>query len=126
VDDRDLRRRRWRCRRGMKELDILLLRWLDRASGHNSQHGVAAASRQPDEPTSERAFEPASGQAAERASEQATAQEWSAFDQILALPDPQLARHLLGGEPFSGPPDSGDPSTAQVAALLERIRNLPP
>ena len=27
----ELRRLRWRCRRGMRELDQLLVRWLDRA-----------------------------------------------------------------------------------------------
>jgi antitoxin CptB len=29
-DEAELRRLRWRCRRGMKELDVLLLRWLER------------------------------------------------------------------------------------------------
>ena len=29
----DLGRLRWRCRRGMKELDVLLERWLGRHSG---------------------------------------------------------------------------------------------
>src|SRR3546814_5616419 len=29
VDEAELRRLRWRCRRGMKELDQLLNRWLD-------------------------------------------------------------------------------------------------
>ena len=28
-DDADLRRLRWRCRRGMRELDQLMVRWLD-------------------------------------------------------------------------------------------------
>ena len=28
-DDPELRRLRWRCRRGMRELDQLMLRWLD-------------------------------------------------------------------------------------------------
>ena len=28
-DDAELRRLRWRCRRGMRELDQLMLRWLD-------------------------------------------------------------------------------------------------
>lgn len=31
-------RLRWRCRRGMKELDLLLVRWLDR------RYGAASAS----------------------------------------------------------------------------------
>jgi len=30
VDDAELRRLRWRCRRGMRELDQLLARWLER------------------------------------------------------------------------------------------------
>lgn len=29
ADDAELRRLRWRCRRGMRELDQLLTRWLD-------------------------------------------------------------------------------------------------
>ena len=29
-DDVELRRLRWRCRRGMRELDQLMTRWLDR------------------------------------------------------------------------------------------------
>jgi antitoxin CptB len=29
-DAAELGRLRWRCRRGMKELDLLLVRWLDR------------------------------------------------------------------------------------------------
>ncbi|MFT4179463.1 MAG: succinate dehydrogenase assembly factor 2 [Thermomonas sp.] len=30
-DEAELKKLRWRCRRGMKELDQLLERWLDRA-----------------------------------------------------------------------------------------------
>jgi antitoxin CptB len=30
ADDAELRRLRWRCRRGMRELDQLMLRYLDR------------------------------------------------------------------------------------------------
>ena len=30
-DDTELKKLRWRCRRGMRELDQLLERWLDRA-----------------------------------------------------------------------------------------------
>ena len=30
MDAKDLSRLRWRCRRGMRELDVLLLRYLDR------------------------------------------------------------------------------------------------
>jgi antitoxin CptB len=33
----ELRRLRWRCRRGMKELDVLLLRWLEREWGQASE-----------------------------------------------------------------------------------------
>ena len=69
-------RLRWQCRRGMKELDILLERWLDR------HHGTAS--------------EP----------------EKSAFRQLLALPDPELARYLLTGEV------ADDPELARVIAII--------
>ncbi len=36
-DDAALRRLRWRCRRGMRELDRLLERWLDRAHAGASE-----------------------------------------------------------------------------------------
>jgi antitoxin CptB len=38
----ELRRLRWRCRRGMRELDQLLTRWLDRewATASEAQRGV--------------------------------------------------------------------------------------
>jgi antitoxin CptB len=38
----ELRRLRWRCRRGMRELDQLLTRWLDRewASSSEVERGV--------------------------------------------------------------------------------------
>ena len=41
-DALELRRLRWRCRRGMKELDQLLLRWLERewAAASEAQRGV--------------------------------------------------------------------------------------
>ena len=41
-DDAELRRLRWRCRRGMRELDQLLTRWLDRewARASESERGV--------------------------------------------------------------------------------------
>jgi antitoxin CptB len=67
---------RWRCRRGMKELDLLLLGWLDTR------------------------FEAASE--AER----------GRFQALLELPDPQLARYLLGRE---------RPGQAELAALVESI-----
>lgn len=40
--DSDLPRLRWRCRRGMRELDQLLTRWLDRewAASSESERGV--------------------------------------------------------------------------------------
>ena len=41
-DDAELRRLRWRCRRGMRELDRLLERWLDGgwSSSSESERGV--------------------------------------------------------------------------------------
>jgi len=41
-DATELRRLRWRCRRGMRELDQLLTRWLDREwpSASESERGV--------------------------------------------------------------------------------------
>ncbi len=56
----------WRCRRGMKELDFLLLRYL--------RERLAAGS------TSER----------------------EVFAEFLELPDPLIARYLIGGD---APPD---------------------
>jgi len=40
--DAELKRLRWRCRRGMRELDQLLTRWLDRewAAASDSQREV--------------------------------------------------------------------------------------
>lgn len=40
--DIELRRLRWRCRRGMRELDHLLIRWLDRewARCSESERGI--------------------------------------------------------------------------------------
>ncbi len=66
----------WRCRRGMKELDLLLAGWLQRR------------------------WATASG--AERAR----------FESCLELPDPQIARDLLGRETPS------DPATAALVAEL--------
>ena len=37
VDEAELRRLRWRCRRGMRELDQLLGRYLDREWRHSSE-----------------------------------------------------------------------------------------
>jgi len=36
----DLGRLRWRCRRGMKELDVLLERWLGRHAGAAEPHEI--------------------------------------------------------------------------------------
>ncbi|MFM7397304.1 MAG: succinate dehydrogenase assembly factor 2 [Gammaproteobacteria bacterium] len=70
-------RLRWRCRRGMKELDVLLERWL-------SRYGSSA-----------------------------TPSERLAFESLLDLQDPQLARYLLAGEPH---PENG------IQSVIERIR----
>ncbi len=42
TDDAELRRIRWRCRRGMRELDQLFERWLDRewATSPEAERGV--------------------------------------------------------------------------------------
>jgi antitoxin CptB len=66
----------WRCRRGMKELDLLLAGWLDTQF--------------------------------DRASELQRGQ----FEALLELPDPQLARYLLGGE---------RPESPALAAVVESI-----
>jgi antitoxin CptB len=71
----------WRCRRGMKELDLLLAAWLDTQF--------------------DRASEAQRGQ----------------FEALLELPDPQLARYLLGGER----PESEE-LAAVVAWILARPR----
>jgi antitoxin CptB len=41
-DDPELRRLRWRCRRGMRELDQLFERWLDRGwpTASDAERGV--------------------------------------------------------------------------------------
>jgi antitoxin CptB len=62
MPDVELRRLEWRCRRGMKELDLLLLRYL------RNRHSVAASD------------------------------ERAAFSEFLELPDPDLARYLIGGD----------------------------
>ena len=80
-EDPELKKLRWRCRRGMKELDQLLERWLDR--------GYAAAS----------------------------GRERGVFLQLLDSEDDRLWRWFLG---YEAPPD------AELAALVQRIRELPP
>ncbi|MFZ9652185.1 MAG: succinate dehydrogenase assembly factor 2 [Steroidobacteraceae bacterium] len=72
----ELGRLRWRCRRGMKELDVLLERWLAR-------HAPSA-----------------------------DAGEIAAFERMLDLQDPELARYLLAGEPVA------DPEFARIVARL--------
>ena len=62
----------WRCRRGMRELDVLLTRWLEQ---HRDRLSGA---------------------------------ELSAFQRLLDLPDPELARYLLAGA------KSDDPELARV------------
>ena len=74
-----LRRLRWHCRRGMKELDVLLERFAEQALG-----GASGA-------------------------------ELGAFAELLALPDPALARYLLDGEV---------PAAPHLAELVGRIRAL--
>ena len=77
----ELGRLRWRCRRGMKELDVLLGRWVDR-------HATTAA--------------PA---------------ESAAFDRLLDLQDPELARYLLAGDIATDP---------DIAAIVARLRDSKP
>jgi antitoxin CptB len=74
-----VRRLLWRCRRGMKELDVLLERF--------AREALAGASPE----------------------------EWDAFAELLALPDPALTGYLLRGEV---------PPEPHLAALVERIRSL--
>lgn len=76
----ELRKLRWRCRRGMRELDQLLERWLDRQWRQS--------------PTRER----------------------EVFLRLLDTEDDKLWRWFLGHEVS---PD------ADVAALVQRIRQLP-
>jgi antitoxin CptB len=71
-----LKRLEWRCRRGMKELDLLLVRYL------RAHHGTAPA------------------------------EERAAFEQFLELPDPDIARYLVGGDV---------PEDPRQAALCRRI-----
>jgi antitoxin CptB len=69
----------WRCRRGMKELDVLLTRYL-----RERWHAANSAER-------------------------------ALFEQILELPDPQLAAYLLGRERA---PDS------TLQSMLDRLRGV--
>ena len=80
-DEAELKRLRWRCRRGMRELDQLMLRYLDQAWAQDSdaQRGV--------------------------------------FLKLLDGEDDKLWRWFMGYD---------TPEDAQIAALVERIRRLPP
>ena len=73
----EARRLLWRCRRGMRELDILLERF--------ARDGLPRASEE----------------------------EWRAFTELLALPDPALAGYLLAG---------AVPREDRLARLVRRIR----
>ena len=80
-DDIDLRKLRWRCRRGMRELARLLERWLDREWRQS--------------PTEQR----------------------DVFLRLLDSEDDRLWRWFLGHEA---------PADVEIAALVDRIRSLPP
>ena len=79
-DDIELKKLRWRCRRGMRELDQLLDRWLERQWRQS--------------PTAERAV----------------------FLRLLDIEDDTLWRWFLGHEVSSD---------VEIAALVEKIRNVP-
>jgi antitoxin CptB len=78
--DEVARRLLWRCRRGMKELDILLERYV--------RSRLA----------------------------QASAEDRATLEQLLDLPDPELADHLFGHSSVSDP---------RMAALVAAIRTHP-
>lgn len=80
-DETELKKLRWRCRRGMRELDQLLDRWLERAWRQS--------------PICERAV----------------------FLRLLDTEDDKLWRWFLGHEVSED---------VEIAALVERIRSLPP
>jgi antitoxin CptB len=72
---------RWRCRRGMQELDVLLGRWIGERY------------------------------------EAASSEQRAAFVHFLDLPDPDLARYLLGRE---DPPAEHRAILAELLALARR------
>ena len=80
-DQVELRRLRWRCRRGMRELDQLFERYLDRAWA--------------DSPDAERGV----------------------FLRLLDTEDDRLWHWFLG---------DATPTDEELAALVQRIRQLPP
>ncbi|UNK51242.1 succinate dehydrogenase assembly factor 2 [Lysobacter sp. S4-A87] len=81
ADERELRRLRWRCRRGMRELDQLFERYLDRAW------------------------------------RQAGEGERVVFLRLLETEDDKLWHWFMGHDA---------PTDADLAALVARIRSLPP
>ena len=81
ADETEIRKLRWRCRRGMRELDQLLERWLDREWRQS--------------PTAQR----------------------EVFLRLLDCEDDRLWRWFRGHEVC---PD------VEIAALVDRIRSLPP
>ncbi|MCE7031511.1 succinate dehydrogenase assembly factor 2 [Lysobacter sp. GX 14042] len=81
ADEAELRRLRWKCRRGMRELDQLLGRWLDRR-----WRGSPAAER-------------------------------GIFLRLLDTEDDKLWLWLMGRE---------TPADAELAELVQQIRQLPP
>ena len=81
TDELEIKRLRWRCRRGMRELDRLLERWLDLEWRQS--------------PTAQRA----------------------AFLRMLDSEDDRIWRWFLAQEA---------PGDVEIAALVDRIRTLPP
>lgn len=81
ADEAELRRLRWKCRRGMRELDQLLGRWLDRR-----WRGSPAGGRE-------------------------------VFLRLLDTEDDKLWLWLMGRE---------TPADAELAELVQQIRQLPP
>ncbi|PJK08238.1 hypothetical protein CO614_11255 [Lysobacteraceae bacterium NML120232] len=81
ADMAELKRIRWRCRRGMRELDQLFERYLERCWAIDSE--------------------------AERA----------VFLRLQSLEDDKLWRWFMGYE---------EAADAEIAALVQRIRDLPP
>lgn len=80
ADDAELRRLRWKCRRGMRELDQLLARYLDQSW------------------------------------RQSPASERGVFLRLLDTEDDTLWHWFMGHE---------RPDDAELAALVQRIRDLP-
>jgi len=81
ADEVELRRLRWKCRRGMRELDQLLGRWLDRCW------------------------------------RQSAAGEREVFLRLLDTEDDKLWLWLMGRD---------TPDDAELARLVQYIRQLPP